>query len=99
MSISEHGPVCDICGKYILLDRSINPFRVTGVEQELHCHDKCRLLIEAGCKANELPEGPLRTAFAVACKQCGAPEHAETGQTAHVTASKDFGWIAGSKSP
>ena len=64
MAITQHGPKCDVCGDYILLDKSINPFGVKGIDRELHCHDKCKDAVLATNKDwRELPVGPLRTAF------------------------------------
>jgi hypothetical protein len=64
VSLTQHGPSCDVCNDYILLDRSINPFRIFGVEG-LHCHDKCKYLILALDTSKEhfwkaLPPGRLR---------------------------------------
>ena len=64
--ITMAGPQCDVCGNYILLDKSINPFTVKGIDGKLHCHDKCKLAVETafGQKSWELlPEGPLKVAF------------------------------------
>ena len=61
--ITQHGPKCDVCGDYILLDKGINPFSVVGIERELHSHDKCKLRVEAATEWRQLPEGPLRQAF------------------------------------
>ena len=60
------GPKCDVCGTYILLDHSINPFTVKGIEQELHCHDKCKAAVESAFNQKSwklLPEGPLKAVF------------------------------------
>lgn len=61
--ISEHGPNCDVCGDYILLDKSINPFKVAGILTELHCHDKCVDVVKNAFGAKDwrmLPDGRLR---------------------------------------
>lgn len=64
MTIQRAGPVCDVCGKYILLDKSVNPFSVTGFKNTLHCHDKCKEKIQScGKDWHLLPAGPLRNAF------------------------------------
>lgn len=66
MTLTQHGPRCDVCSDYILLDKSINPFSVEGIGQELHCHDKCKpLVLEAMAKKDWklLPIGPLRKAY------------------------------------
>lgn len=63
MSLTQAGPLCDVCGKYILLDRSLNPFRVNGIDVQLHCHDACRPIVERTKQWPDLPDGPLRRAF------------------------------------
>ena len=66
MTLTSSGPMCDVCGKYILpvLDEHVNAFGCKGIEETLHCHDRCRdALILAGKDWTRLPEGPLRTAF------------------------------------
>mgnify|MGYP001600519920 CR=1 FL=1 len=66
MTLTQCGPRCDVCSDYILLDRSINPFVVTGIVQELHCHDRCKpLVLETMSKKDWklLPVGPLREAY------------------------------------
>ena len=67
--ITQHGPQCDVCGKYILTDKSINPFHVEGISQTLCSHDDCKPLVLAAIQSKKweaLPEGPLRIAFAAA---------------------------------
>lgn len=64
--ITQCGPRCDVCSDYILLDKSINPFSVTGIEQELHCHDRCKLIVLDAMSKQDwklLPMGPLREAY------------------------------------
>jgi hypothetical protein len=64
--ITSHGPHCDVCDQYILLDKSINPFSVPGIAQELHCHDKCVDVVKTAFAAKDwkmLPEGRLRKVF------------------------------------
>ena len=61
--ITQHGPMCDVCGDYILLDKSINPFNCKGIKQTLLAHDKCKPKVEAATKWEQLPEGPLRRVF------------------------------------
>lgn len=61
--ITQAGPRCDVCGGYILLDTSLNPFHCNGIEQELHCHDKCKEIIEKTKLWEDLPPGPLREVF------------------------------------
>ena len=65
--MTSHGPRCDVCGDYILLDISVNPFSVRGIEAILLCHDACRPIVEHG-RWDELPDGPLRDAYLVACE-------------------------------
>ncbi len=61
--ITQHGPKCDVCGSYILVDKSINPFSVKGIERELHSHDKCKVKVETATEWEQLPDGPLRKCF------------------------------------
>ncbi len=64
MTITSSGPVCDVCGDYILLDKSTNQFTIRGIAQKLHCHDKCKVALKtAGTDWKLLPEGPLRKVF------------------------------------
>lgn len=68
MTITNSGPRCDVCGKYILpgTSDSINPFECTGIKGPLHCHDDCKVIaLEAVGKYDwkALPPGPLRKAF------------------------------------
>lgn len=67
MMILQAGPNCDVCGDYILLDKSINPFTVKGIAQELHAHDKCVPIVQTAFAAKDwrqLPNGRLRQVFA-----------------------------------
>jgi len=64
--ITQHGPKCDVCGGYILFDKSINPFSLSGADRELHCHDACKRKVLAAMAAKDwtlLPDGPLRRAY------------------------------------
>lgn len=66
MTLTSSGPKCDVCGGFIILDKSINPFSVSGIGQTLHCHDRCKLeVMKAYLKSDWkiLPEGPLKKAF------------------------------------
>ncbi|MEK9207944.1 MAG: hypothetical protein AAB922_05650 [Patescibacteria group bacterium] len=66
MSITQHGPVCDVCGEYILLDPHLERFSVNGIERELHSHTRCRPAVETMSAAQDyrlLPPGPLRRAY------------------------------------
>lgn len=69
--IIQGGPHCDVCDKYILVDRSINPFSVPGIKQEMHCHDACIEVIKEAFSKKDyklLPNGRLRCAFEEADK-------------------------------
>ena len=64
--ITTHGPRCDVCGDYILFDKSINPFRVQGIACELHAHDRCVASVIEMSKAKScdvLPDGPLKNFY------------------------------------
>ena len=66
--ITSSGPICDVCGDYILpLDPEelVNSFSVSGIEETLHCDNKCReLLLSIGNDWKKLPtEGRLFKAF------------------------------------
>jgi hypothetical protein len=65
--ITSSGPICDVCGKYILpLDpeERVHSFGVKGIERTLHCDNACKeKLLAAGNDWTLLPPGPLRTAF------------------------------------
>lgn len=69
MTMTQSGPVCDVCGIHILpgTSESINPFSVKGIEQTLLCHDRCKPAVEEMTRIKDwkqLPEGPLRDCFA-----------------------------------
>ena len=68
------GVICDVCGKYILPLRSflgldeterINEFKIKGVNEMLHCDNKCRKLLNSIDKDwTKLPkEGRLYEVF------------------------------------
>jgi hypothetical protein len=61
--MTQAGPRCDICGEYILLDKSINPFTIQGIQGTLLSHDKCRHFVEENKDWTRLPPGPLRMVF------------------------------------
>jgi len=62
--ITSSGPKCDICGKYIIFDKSINPFSISCIEGTLCCHDKCKEVLQScGKDWQKLPDGPLRQVF------------------------------------
>jgi len=62
--ITSSGVICDVCGRYILLD-DVQPFNVTGIDRLAHCHATgCKqALVAASDDWELLPPGPLRTAF------------------------------------
>jgi len=68
MGITSSGPMCDVCGKYILPidpNEKVHSFSVKGVEQGLICDSACKVRVETcGGDYKKLPEGPLRVAFA-----------------------------------
>lgn len=69
--ILQCGPHCDVCDKYILLDKSINPFSVPGIQQQLHCHDNCVDVLKNSFSKKDLtllPDGRLRRALEEADK-------------------------------
>jgi hypothetical protein len=75
--ITQSGPVCDVCGKYILpgFDESVNFFTVSQLPgSQLCCHDKCKEAV-LGCGGNweKLPEGPLRKGYEEAAKILAQP--------------------------
>jgi len=66
--ITQSGPVCDICGKYILPigDELVHGFRIKGVDADLVCDNGCKIILEKVMEIQDwkiLPEGPLRRAF------------------------------------
>lgn len=66
MSLTQCGPRCDVCGGFIIFDRSMNPFSVKGYDGELHAHDNCVEPTKAAFAAKDwkmLPDGPLKDAF------------------------------------
>lgn len=72
MTMTSSGPVCDVCNKHILLDKSINPFTVKGIAGTLICHDDCKPYVEKACLTkdfHDFPPGPLREVFEQAEKK------------------------------
>jgi hypothetical protein len=64
--IRRSGPVCDVCDRHIIFDKSINPFTIPGIEGTLCCHDACKTYIEEMAVKQDwriLPEGALRRCF------------------------------------
>jgi len=71
MTITSSGPMCDVCGDYILpLDpeERVNTFNIGGIRETLTCHNKCKaVLVAAGTDWKLLPEkGSIYKAFAKA---------------------------------
>lgn len=71
--ITQSGPVCDVCGKYILPigdeDEMVHNFRIKGIDSDLCCDNKCKEILESAMVKQDwkaLPEGPLRKAFSEA---------------------------------
>jgi len=62
--ITSGGVICDVCGKYILLD-GVEMFSLTGMDRPGHCHATgCKqALVDASDDWQLLPAGPRRTAF------------------------------------
>jgi len=70
MTITSSGARCDVCGNYILpidLDEMVNAFSMKGIQGTLHCHNKCKALLEdlqgQTERWKELPEGPIKELF------------------------------------
>jgi hypothetical protein len=69
--ITQSGPVCDICGKYILPieGEKVHNFRINGIDTDLICDNACKGVLESAMVKQDwkaLPEGPLRKAFSEA---------------------------------
>lgn len=69
--ITSSGAMCDVCGNYILpLDPNerVNFFKMKGIEETLHCDNKCKELLQEIMITKDwrqLPkEGRLYKAFA-----------------------------------
>ena len=62
--LTQHGPMCALCGRYILVDPAMEWFTVEGCKTMLCCHTDCKpLIIDAGKDWTKLPTGPLREMF------------------------------------
>ena len=78
MTITSHGPICDVGGEYMLMPvlglGDMHIFTVSMIPQKLHCCDVHKVVLEAASATNDweaLPEGPLRRAYKeVACPKC-----------------------------
>ena len=77
MGLTSSGAICDVCGHYILPDLAndeerVNWFKATGIDRDLCCHNKCKGdVLNAKGKWENLPEGPLRKAYAEAAQKVG----------------------------
>lgn len=63
--LTQCGPMCDVCGHYIL-SGDINPFSMKGIDGTLLCHDDCKVTFLKAKEAGSfrlLPDGPIRKAF------------------------------------
>lgn len=71
--ITSSGPQCDVCGKYILpVDPAemVNVFTVPAFTNELHACNTCKTAWPTfGGKWTNLPDGPLRRAYAAEVKR------------------------------
>jgi len=64
--ITSSGPLCDVCGEYILLELHLNWFSVPGIKTKMCCHQKCLPVLKAAIFREDwkmLPKGPLRKVF------------------------------------
>jgi hypothetical protein len=65
--ITSSGPICDVCGKYILPlgDELVNFFSVKQLPgEELCCHNACKqTVLNTNSDWQKLPQGPLRKAY------------------------------------
>jgi len=64
--LTQAGPKCDVCGEFMLLDKSMNWFTVPGITTRMCCHDSCKPKVELAISQEDwklLPEGPLRKVF------------------------------------
>ena len=71
MTQTSSGPVCDVCGEYILLE-DVYIFGVKGVgidDRKLQCHKKCETVLKECKKWEDLPDGPLRRGWEKVMKE------------------------------
>ena len=82
--ITSSGPMCDVCGKYILPlnpSEKVNYFKLTCMSnQYLHCDNACKQAI-VDCNSDwlKLPDGPLLEAYKSIyslkpCTRCGGKQ-------------------------
>ena len=68
MSVTSSGVICDVCGKYILLEE-YQPFTLKDIDREFQCHSSgdCKDLLFKASDAKDWkllpPESPIRLAF------------------------------------
>ena len=75
MPYTQHGPICDVCGEYILLE-GIESFSISVSEQRFICHEeKCKPALAKVMKWTDLPNGPLRRAFGKLAEEDDAWNH------------------------
>ena len=83
MTITSHGPICDVGGEYILMPAlgigEMHSFSMTVFPgRSLHCCDDHLPAIKAASEVNDwhgLPNGPIRKAFEDAsARQEGEPQ-------------------------
>lgn len=87
MTVTSSGIKCDVCGDYIIGlfdDDMVYPFKLSTFKNTLHgcksCIDIIHKLDGKGEEAwKELPEGPLKKAYADIAKKMDtpAPKHSE----------------------
>ena len=65
MGMTQAGPVCDICEKYILPigDEMVNMFTDANFEGKLMSDNKCKELLQSGAKWWDLPPGHYRDCY------------------------------------
>jgi hypothetical protein len=65
MVITSSGVICDVCGKYILLE-DYNTFTLKGLDNKFQCHAQgdCKDTLMSAKSYKQLPpESPIRKAF------------------------------------
>lgn len=75
MPYTQHGPICDVCGEYILFE-AVESFSVNAFKGKLICHaEQCKPKLAAMKLWTDLPSGPLRKAFEILAKEDDAWNH------------------------
>ncbi len=85
MTITEHGPKCDVGGEYILMPAlgfgEMHTFEMHCFPgQKLHTCDEHKVMLERCAESknlDDLPEGPIRTALLAAVEAGGVIVGAE----------------------